>query len=559
MNKFFKLFSILFLIVLSFVLVSCNNDQDEELAYYDVTFITTDYDRDDIVVSYVEGSKVKDPSLPNPNFAFAYYSLFSDFRTYVHEANFLFDSKGITSDTTIYIRHFGAKVGYINLFHDNENKGKALAMYRNTIWKLPDSLTGGIGSYWQENQQDDGSIVETINTTEMFPGYNFDGWYLDEELTEPVVLPIQINQVKDYNFYAKLGEPKVYDVSIKYVYPSRNRNSYTVERTNVSLPYHTDLFDYLDVLPESLIEYRMLGEDNYYNPITVNGKNIDEKNNGWPSAANLEITVMVEPLYEDYFVVGSSTNKNIDGKMLPYSVLDKMFRHLEIDSETIHTTKPYGSDLSVAYKLSDIESIKFKNGSFLPGDNDLHMYLQTFHGLLPNLKTIDLSEMIYIKEIPQGFFFGAENIENVIAPSLPHLEVIGGGFMSYNNIKNFDFDFSNVEIIGDGFLNYAFSSDIESVNIDLSKLTSIKNSGYYSLHGFLTNEADVSITVKIGSYPYITPGSFNTRANNKNQSHGETWARTNEAKITIVHNDPVSIEHKFEDYDIFTIEGYSGT
>lgn len=556
MKKIFKfIFSLFFTTICFASLTACggntNEPNNKEQKQYTVTYVSTNYDYKDITISHNEGEALKEVGVtPNSFFASPYYSLTSDFSSENLSASKILSS--VNKDTTVYLRWPGKKVGYINCFYEGSNVGKALAMYYNEIWKLPSETEGGIGSImFPGDAKDKDSILDTNSMDYYCKGYKWDGWYTDEACTQKVTLPYKITSSGDVNFYSKKGEAYSYDLTIDYVYSPYLNSNHTVETITKSVKYGTDLNELLSVLPSSLSDYEIVSSGGIYKPILVNGSEIQSKNNGWVDAANLNVKIQITPKYSGYFEVTSSTNSSINGKLLPYDSIETYYWDLDGISEKTITAKPYGSTTSVAFKLSDIEELKFKNGNSLPSQN----YKTTYYSLLPNLKKIDLSEMIYLENIPKGFFFGAGNIETVYAPSLPNLKQIGGGFLCYNNIKNFTFDFSNVTEIGIGFLDCAFADSAANIMIDLSNLSKVSISSGYTQCGFLVNDKNINITVKIGDYPYLMASNFETKGDAQNHSFQSVQTKCT-ANVTIYSHDAVAVAAKLSTLSNVTIVQY---
>lgn len=545
-----KPYLLLFIIMFSLCLYcsSCekadNEKEDDEVKQYVVTYVSTNYDCDDIKIIHNEGDKLKEVLIyPNSNLSFPLYSLSSDFSFESIEASDLLSS--VEKDITVYLRWEGKKVGYINCYFEGINVGKALAMFNNEIWKLPSKTEGGIGTIsYPEEIKNDRTILATKSMDHYCIGYEWDGWYLDEECTQKVELPYKISEYGDVNFYSKKSSPYSYQLNIKYSY-----GKFEVEKVNKTVEYNTDLSVLLSELPNSLSEYEMISETQLDSPILVDGEKIQKVNNGWTRAGDLNVEIKIVPKYDGYFEVKSSTNSSIDGKLLSNSVLS-ICQGQYFDGgpscDTVFTTKPYGSSTSVAYKLSDIEEIKFKNGSSLPSPNDWLGGSHTYYSLLPNLKKIDLSEMVYIESIPSGFFYGSQNIEEVYAPNLPNLKTIGGGFLCYNNIKKFVFDFSNVTQIGYGFLDCAFSETAKNITIDLSNLSKISSSAYGNC-GFLVVDVPISISLKIGDYTSLYSYSFKSHRDAQCHYFANEIKSVCVANLTIYSHDAVVLSVQLED------------
>lgn len=447
------------------------------------------------------------------------------------------------ADLDIEVKIVPIKAGYINCYFEGVNVGKTLVFLNNDILKLPSETEEVIETIsYPTNIKN----VETTFSKQPMNfyciGYEWDGWYLDENCTQKVELPYKISTYGDINLYSKKSEAYSYQLNIEYRY-----GKFVIINVNKIVEYNTDLSELLSELPNSLFEYEI--NSDLSAPIMVNGKEIQQENNGWTKAGDLDIKVKIVPKYDGYFEVRSSTNSSIDGKLLSNSVLS-IYKGQYFDGgpsyDTVFTTKPYGLSTSVAYKLSDIEEIKFKNGSSLPSPNDVFDGSHTYYSLLPNLKKIDLSEMVYIESIPSGFFYGSQNIEEVYAPNLPNLKTIGGGFLCYNNIKKFVFDFSNVTQIGYGFLDCAFSETAENITIDLSNLSKISSSTYSNC-GFLVVDVPIYVSLKIGDYTSLYSYSF------KSHSDAQCHYFINEIKsvcvanLTIYSHDAVVLSVQLED------------
>ena len=555
MKKIFTyIFSFLFIIIFSIQLLACVNDSENgKVKQYTVTYVSTNYNFKDIKIIHNEGEPLKEVGItpPNPNFSeLPFYSLTEDFSVDTLTPSEILPS--VNEDTTVYLLWFGKKVGYINCYYEGNIVAKTLAMYYNEIWKLPSEYEGGIGSLmFPGDAKDESTIADTNSMNTYCKGYTWDGWYYDKACTQKVTLPYKITTNGDVNFYSKKGDPYSYTLNIDYVYSPYSNSSHTIKTVTKSVKYGTDLNEFLSVLPSSLSEYEIITAYGNKKPILINGNEIESKNNGWPGASNLNVKIEIVPKYSGYFEVTSSTNSSIDGKLLPYDSIETYYWDYDGISEKVLTAKPYGSTTSVAFKLSDIEGLKFKNGNSLPSQ----LYKHTYYSLLPNLKKIDLSEMLYLETIPQGFFYGAENIETVYAPNLPNLKAIGGGFLCYNNIKNFIFDFSNVTEIGCGFLDCAFANSAQNINIDLSNLSNISISNFYTQCGFLVNDVDINIIVKIGDYPYLDTYDFNTYGDAQCHLY-QTVQTTCTANITIYSHDAVAIDAQLNSLPNITVIQY---
>lgn len=536
MKKLIILISFCLLCMTTSILVGCNGYEN---THYDITYVSTNYEMDNVIMKYSKGDSIENIEPPN-TYLYAWYSTTETFSTSSIFASDII--KSVNSNQTVYVRWLGKKVGYIDCYYDGNRVCRALAMFNNKIWKLPTEHEGGIGTISYDTQpQDSSSIVFSQPMSFFCSGYAFDGWYLDEECTKKVKLPMSITNYGNINFYSKKGNPYEYNLNIEYVYKPTAYSStkHIIDSALKKVKYNTNLNDLLNKLPKSLSDYEIIKKSSLYDPIKINGNELPEGNNGWPFAGDLDIEVLIKPKYDGYFEVESSINTNINGLLFPYETLETYYQESEELANSVRVTKPYGSDISVSYRLRDIEGIKFKNGSHVFGQK----YKRTFYNLLPNLKRIDLSEMQYISEIPTGFFYGAEHIEEVYAPNLPNLKTIGGGFLCYNNIKKFNFDFSGVETIGTGFLDCAFSALCDSaVLIDLSNLKSISNSEY-SQCGFLAIEQNIKVKVKIGNYINLNSSSFSTQGDS--QGHFFQYVTTrSKANIQLYSYDSVAVANK---------------
>ena len=555
MKKVFQYFLIIVAIAsLSFFLVSCGKKQggSTEKKYYTVTYVSTNYDTPNVVKIYEEGTRVKEITPPHSDLGWAIYSLSSNFNTdYIDPGDKI---SSIDQDYTFYLRWYGKKVGYIICYYDNLEVGIALAMYNSSIWRLPSENQGGIGVIdYEEMPKNDDTIIQTQPMSTYCKGYEFDGWYTNKECTKKATLPIKIDSSGNVNLYSKKGKPNNYTLTITY------GGVTTIKKT---VAYDTNLVEMLSVLPQFVedAEYTFDTKTNLitYKPIQVNGQDISEKNNGWPAADNLEIYVPLRPKYEEYFLVKSTSNADLNNKMLPYEIFENYLieaywnSSFEGLSEKVRTVKPYGSNTSIAFKFSDIEEIKFKNSYYLPGSS----LQKTYYLAFPNLKKIDLSEMKHLSEIPNGFFYGAGTIEEVYAPNLPNLTTIGAGFLCYNNIKKFTFDFSHVKTIYCGFLDNAFNSSCSKIIIDLSKLQKYETSADYLKCGFLAIDKPIEIEVDLGDFTSFYASSFVSTCNNERHFPRDYKVEC-AAYITIFSHDAVVLETRLTDYPNITVEQYS--
>ena len=156
--------------------------------------------------------------------------------------------------------------------------------------------------------------------------------------------------------------------------------------------------------------------------------------------------VNVKPKYDGYIIVRSS-DITIDNKLVPASILSDNL------SAAVKTVTTYDGELAT-YSLSNITEIKFKNSSKINANFKTSEY--NWSSLI-NLTKIDVSELVYLKEIPTNFFAFCKNLHTVETGTAGFKNVIhiGSKFLMGTDLKQCEFDFSNVTTIGDNFLHSA--------------------------------------------------------------------------------------------------------
>lgn len=179
----------------------------------------------------------------------------------------------------------------------------------------------------------------------------------------------------------------------------------------------------------------------------------------WKGYGDQTFAVSVIPKYEGYVQVFSDTNSSVNGAIIKFSALQTTYEN------STQSAKIYGSENLVAFKPSDIKTIKIFNI-----DN-----ITTLNGeFYTNLETIDLSDCVCLKTI-NGLINDCKSLKTVIAPYLPNLKMIGDYFLANTNIIDFNFDMSALEEIGNNFLyNSLYGEEMRTISIDLKSIKSIR-------------------------------------------------------------------------------------
>ncbi len=557
-----------------FLNVSSKDTPPDTPPQYVVTYKSLNANLPDIVKVYEKGSRIEGlekSDMPN-GYKDVLYSLTNEKYYYGSSWSMNTWSLGtVESDMTVYCRWMGDDIDFCCII-DGYIFGKAQVNYDGYIKELPSEGRNVIADVVYADQT---TILETstYSIEQYMPGYEFEGWYYDEDFTKKVELPIHLTKNQNFYVYGKRGEVKEYNVDIVYRYPIlyektsepfyNNNGKFdaygeklTVHEEHVRLPYDFDLGSKLKQLPSEFGEWEIISYKEDVLAISENGKLTDTENLGWVEANDLQIDIYVKPIYAGYFEVRSQKNSELDGKLLPYDSISLLgFTSFEKETREaaaneIRATRVYGSDDIVTFKLSDIEEIKFKNGAevtnFLAYNGPCHLYF-------PNLRRIDLSEMLFITRIPDYFFCGAESIEEVYAPSLPNLTSIGESFLGYNKIDKFEFDFSNVQSVGGGFLTFAFDGN-GRIDIDLSQMKSFYSRGLNS--GFLVNTCDKEFFVSLGEYIDVSEKFFSTYQNTKEGTVHFDNPFVATSSITIYSKNPAFLKEKLYKMENIKVEKY---
>lgn len=184
----------------------------------------------------------------------------------------------------------------------------------------------------------------------------------------------------------------------------------------------------------------------------------------WTIIGDQDITVDLMSEYEGYLKI-ASTNPNIDGKYLSYELIDYSYK---VNDNQIISMVPYGESSAVEFFLDEITGIEFCNSLYIYSD---FLYKTS---KLSNLETVNISNMKYLTEIPDGFFYGCKNLKTIIGHNIKQLASIGDSFLQNTDIVTFDLDLTNVTKIGKSFLRDALiGADYREITIDMSSLQSI--------------------------------------------------------------------------------------
>lgn len=184
----------------------------------------------------------------------------------------------------------------------------------------------------------------------------------------------------------------------------------------------------------------------------------------WALIGDQDIIVDLMSEHEGYLKI-TSTNPNIDGKYLSYELIDNSYK---VNDNQIISMIPYGESSAVEFFLDEITGIEFCNSLYIYSD---FLYKTS---KLSNLETVNISNMKYLTEIPNGFFYSCKNLKTIIGHDLKQLTSIGDSFLQNTNIVTFDLDLTNVTKIGKSFLRDSLTgADSRKITIDLPSLHSI--------------------------------------------------------------------------------------
>ncbi len=184
----------------------------------------------------------------------------------------------------------------------------------------------------------------------------------------------------------------------------------------------------------------------------------------WALIGDQDIIVDLMSEHEGYLKI-TSTNPNIDGKYLSYELIDNSYK---VNDNQIISMIPYGESSAVEFFLDEITGIESCNSLYIYSD---FLYKTS---KLSNLETVNISNMKYLTEIPNGFFYGCKNLKTIIGHDLKQLTSIGDSFLQNTNIVTFDLDLTNVTKIGKSFLRDSLTgADSRKITIDLPSLHSI--------------------------------------------------------------------------------------
>lgn len=121
----------------------------------------------------------------------------------------------------------------------------------------------------------------------------------------------------------------------------------------------------------------------------------------WALIGDQDIIVDLMSEHEGYLKI-TSTNPNIDGKYLSYELIDNSYK---VNDNQIISMIPYGESSAVEFFLDEITGIEFCNSLYIYSD---FLYKTS---KLSNLETVNISNMKYLTEIPNGFFYGCKNLK----------------------------------------------------------------------------------------------------------------------------------------------------
>lgn len=289
-----------------------------------------------------------------------------------------------------------------------------------------------------------------------------------------------------YSLNAHIEITDIFNVTVKYKYGNLHSN-FVVGTQEFKAKYNSNILDFC-IFPDGFV-----WEDT--------SDNLLRDDYTWKGYGDQTFSVSVVPLYNGYVQVTSDTNQYVNNAIIPYSALCSTYEN------NIKSTKLFGSGNLVAFKPSDIKTIKIFNTNNL-GSCDGRYYT--------NLETIDLSDCIHLESIypdeygSYGFFNNCSSLKTVNAPNLPNLKRIGNNFLANTDIVNFNFDMSAVEQIGSNYLyNSLYGDDERIINIDLKNINSIKMNGFLGSYKY-TNKP--TINLRIYDYEITYSRWFNKNA-----------------------------------------------
>ena len=297
-----------------------------------------------------------------------------------------------------------------------------------------------------------------------------------------------------FSLNANIEIADIFNVTVEYIYGNivsvNGERGFVVGTQTFQAKYNSNILDYCD-FPDGFV----------WKDTSDNWQGFLRDDYTWKGYGDQTFAVSVVPQYEGYVQITSDTNKGINNAIIPYSALCSAY-----DDNTI-SAQLFGSENFVAFKPSDIKTIKIFNTD----------YLSSFDGTYyTNLETIDLSDCIHLKSIypdeygAYGFFNNCERLKTINAPYLPNLKVIGNNFLANTNIINFNFDMSAVEEIGRYFLyNSLYGDENRIINIDLKSISSINMNGFCGSKDYT---ATPTINLFIYDFKITYSGWFDNKA-----------------------------------------------
>lgn len=296
-----------------------------------------------------------------------------------------------------------------------------------------------------------------------------------------------------YSLNANIEITDIFNVTVEYIYGNivsvNGEKGVVVGTQTFQAKYNSNILDFC-VFPNGFV----------WKDTSDNWQEFLRDDYTWKGYGDQTFSVSVVPQYEGYVQVTSDTNQHINNAIIPYSALCSAYQ------DNIISTKLFESESPVAFKPSDIKTIKIFNTYYLTSCEGTYY---------TNLEAIDLSDCIHLKSIypdeygSYGFFNNCENLKTVNAPNLPNLKIIGNNFFANTNIVNFNFDMSAVQQIGRNFLyNALYGDDERIIDLDLENITSINMNGFLGSINYANKP-----TINLYIYDYqISPVWFDNNA-----------------------------------------------
>lgn len=174
--------------------------------------------------------------------------------------------------------------------------------------------------------------------------------------------------------------------------------------------------------------------------------------------------------YEGYIYI-NSTDASANKKLVPISIL-----YVRPNENTYKTVTDYYGN-PVTYKASNITKIKIKNCRTMSFMFTISDYSYSYFS---SLSELDVSELKYVKDVPDNFFAYCENLHKVIwGEGFKYTNRIGSSFFAGTSLSSCKLDLSYVTSIGHSFLYNSLTDLDEDASITFYALTKSADCALY--------------------------------------------------------------------------------